>query len=627
MNAAPPPHLWPALTAMRGGDLPTARREAEQAARQHPGDPIAHHLAGVLCCQAGDLPAGVSHLEHALRLAPQAQDVRLMLARALVDTGQHRRALDLVAEAPSPALAEVAVEAAQAVGDPAAQADALGLLVRARGGGDATLLRAHGHALARAGRLGEAADALIGALQQTPGDVDLRAELAALLADLDDHQGALAAFADAATLAPARADFRIGQGRALTRLRRFEEASEIYAAVVDADPGNLIAVRECGVLLERVGRIADLPALLVQAEAGGIAPADLSLLRAMLALENGDLPLARTLANAATDDDPVKRFRLLSKIEEKAGDIRAAFEASAAMNAAVPDRALWLARGAEARAEIRRLAAALTSSPPPTPSDRPGERRSPAFIVGFPRSGTTLLDTILMGHPDVAVLEEEPMLEAAKEVVGDLADLWLRTPEEIAEARAAYFRALDERLDPAFSGLVVDKMPFNMLGAGLILRLFPDARFVFAQRHPCDVVVSGFMQSFRLNAGMASFLDIRDAADLYDAAMSLWTASRERLPLTVHDLVYEQLVQDVESQLRPLVAFLGLDWDPALLDHRRTAAKRGMIITPSYDQVTKPITARAAGRWRKLAAELEPALPLLAPWVERLGYEPIGDRS
>jgi hypothetical protein len=392
-------------------------------------------------------------------------------------------------------------------------------------------------------------------------------------------------------------------------------------------PSNLVAVREYGVLLERIGRIADLPELLRQAEAAGIKSADLSLLRAMLALENDNVPGARTLANAAADDDPVKRYRLLAKIEEKAGDFRAAFAASAAMNAAVPDRAVWLTRGAEGRAEIRRLSAALTSSPPPTLSDRPGERRSPAFIVGFPRSGTTLLDTILMGHPEVAVLEEEPMLEAAKEVVGDLADLWQRTPEEIARARAAYFRALDERLDPAFPGLVVDKMPFNMLGAGLILRLFPDARFVFAQRHPCDVVVSGFMQSFRLNAGMASFLDIRDAADLYDAAMSLWTASRERLPLAVHDLVYEQLVQDVEGQLRPLVAFLGLDWDPALLEHRRTAEKRGMIITPSYDQVTKPITARAAGRWRKLAVELEPALPLLAPWVERLGYEPIGDKS
>ncbi len=627
MNAVPPPHLQPALIAMRGGNLAAARQLAEQAAEQHPGDSVAHHLAGVLCCQTGDLPAGAAHLQRSLALRPQADDVRLMLARALVDTGQHRRAIDLVAEAPSPALAEVAVQAAQAVGDAAAEANALGLMVRFSGGGDSALLRAHGHALARAGRLGEAADALIGAVQKAPGDVDLRAELAALLADLDDPDGALAAFTDAATLAPDRAEYRIGQGRALTRLRRFEEAAEVYAAVVAEEPRNLVAVREYGVLLERIGRVGELPALLQQAAAAGIEAADLSLLRAMIALENGDLPDARTLANAASDDDPVKRFRLLAKIEEKAGDVQAAFAASVAMNAAVPDRSLWLARGAEARAEIRRLTAALAASPPRAFSDRLGERRSPAFIVGFPRSGTTLLDTILMGHPEVAVLEEEPMLEAAKEVIGDLADLWQRSPDEIAQARDAYFRALDERLDPAFAGLVVDKMPFNMLGAGLILRMFPDARFVFAQRHPCDVVVSGFMQSFRLNAGMASFLDIRDAADLYDAAMGLWTTSRDCLPLAVHDLVYEDLVKDVEGQLRPLIAFLGLDWDPALLDHRRTAEQRGMIITPSYDQVTKPITARAAGRWRKLTAELEPALPLLAPWVERLGYEPIGDRS
>jgi len=119
---------------------------------------------------------------------------------------------------------------------------------------------------------------------------------------------------------------------------------------------------------------------------------------------------------------------------------------------------------------------------------------------------------------------------------------------------------------------------------------------------------------------MASFLDLGDAADFYDAAMSLWVASCAALPLTTHVIVYEELVRQPETTLRPLVESLGLGWDAAMLDHQTTARARGPIANPSYNQVTEPLHNQAIGRWRRYEKQLAPVLPILLPWAERLGY-------
>ena len=152
------------------------------------------------------------------------------------------------------------------------------------------------------------------------------------------------------------------------------------------------------------------------------------------------------------------------------------------------------------------------------------------------------------------------------------------------------------------------------------IRMFPDARVIFAQRHPCDVVLSGFMQGFALNDAMACFLDLALAAQFYDTAMGLFWKARELLPLNVRTLVYEELIADPEASLKPIIAFLGLEWRPELLDHRATAIARGAISTPSYDQVVRPLSKTPSGRWRRYREQLEPVLPVLLPWAERLGY-------
>jgi hypothetical protein len=201
-------------------------------------------------------------------------------------------------------------------------------------------------------------------------------------------------------------------------------------------------------------------------------------------------------------------------------------------------------------------------------------------------------------------------------VAGPIAALPTVSMETLKEARAIYFDRLAEHVGPDFAGLAIDKFPLDMASAPLIQAMFPGAPIVFVQRHPCDVVLSGFMQSF----GLVNFSGIADAADYYDALMRIWTASRETMGLSVHDVVYEELVSDPEAVLRPLIAFLGLDWDARILDHRRTARERGTIQTPSYDQVTEPVTTSASGRWKRYRKQLEPILPILLPWAEQLGY-------
>jgi hypothetical protein len=168
--------------------------------------------------------------------------------------------------------------------------------------------------------------------------------------------------------------------------------------------------------------------------------------------------------------------------------------------------------------------------------------------------------------------------------------------------------------------LIVDKYPLNIAHVGFIHRVFPDAKFILALRHPCDCVLSCFMQTFKLNEAMMNFLSLERSAELYAAIMELWSAYRAKLNLNVHVLKYEDLVQDLEGTCKPLISFLGLEWDDNLHNYQKTAAERGSINTPSYDQVVQPLYKQASGRWTSYRKQMEPVLPMLQPWIKAFGY-------
>lgn len=644
-----------ALAAFRRGELGRARALAEAQLAAEQGPPEAHHLLGLIDCRESRIESGIEHLRAALDAQPANPAFRVMLARALIDAARPQEALE-VAEAPaetSPAaiaLWHARAEAAQTAGNHSVAAEAWKVMCAVRpedwrswanygealagleqweeaasafrrawtfNPNELPIQQNLAAALTKAGFYAEAADQLRHMLDSGPDDAGIRLTLSRLLADLGRQEESLTELDKAARLAVGKTA-SAGDDAALVRIA----LPHRVAGSEPPTPAEMRSLRELALLLERTNRMDALQTLLADAEGLGIQREQLGYPAAAVALRDGDAAEARRLLELESrETDPVRWHRLMAKILDALGDTQGAFDAAVTMNRSVQDFDSWVRKGAEYRRRLRGLAETVTAkwASRLRPLE-PGQRRSPAFLVGFPRSGTTLLDTFLMGHPGTQVLEEFHMLGAAETKLGNVAHLPDRSPEQLEQARRAYFAELDRHVDRDFPGLVVDKLPLNMLGIPVIHSLFPDARIIFAQRHPCDCVLSGFMQSFTLNDAMACFLTIEGSAELYDAAMSLFSASRDALPVAVHDLVYEELVADPEAALQPLIRFLGLEWRPELLDHRSTAKARGAIITPSYDQVVQPLSKVPSGRWRRYEAQLEPALPLLLPWARRLGY-------
>ena len=653
------PDLAQALAAFQRGDLDEAQGLAEQGAASGPS-PELDHLLGLIHCRRGDPGAGVEHLRRALESEPGNAAYRLILSRALVDSGRAAEALAMPRPEhgdtpPGLALWRARAEAADAAGDPQSAREAWQIVAAARPSdwrawnnlgnalaalsewepaadalnraaelnpAEAPIRRNLALALTRLERFEDSAEQLGLAVQLDPGHLDTGLTLAALLADLSRHEDALAQLEQASALAPGSAKIAIARGRSLVALTAFDQAEQAYGAAIAASPGDRTAFHELGLLLERTNRMDSLIDLLDRASGAGLGPEQLGYLFAAVALREGRADEARRLlSTVSAESDPVRWHRLMAKIADALGDSAIAFASAEAMNRATEGYDDWRGRGAEYRQRLRHLATIITPEwAAALPQLPPAGRRSPAFLVGFPRSGTTLLDTFLMGHPDTAVLEEVHMLSEAEQIIGRLPELPNCPVATLEHARQAYFAELERHVDPSFAGLVVDKLPLNMLGLPLIHTLFPDAPIIFAQRHPCDAVLSAFMQSFILNEAMACFLDLADAADLYDAVMDVWSRNRELIPSRVHVLVYEELVTDPEAALRPLVGFLDLEWRSELLDHRSTARRRGAIVTASYDQVTQPLDTRPSGRWRRYEQLMGPVLRVLLPWADRLGY-------
>ncbi len=647
-----------ALDAFRNGDVDRAQKLAEAAVKAGPSAEW-QHLLGLIHCRLGDSARGLENLRAAAEAEPRNAAFQVMLARALVDSG---RAADVLALAEPPpittaallALWQVRGEAADAAGECAASAVAWGTVAAAAptdwrahanlgnalaaqdrweeaaeafsraaslNPDDAELRRKAGAALAQAARLDQAVDHFRAAVEIDPSDVDTRLLLARALAGLEMHQEALGELATVRSRQPGLAGLDLAIAGSELALMRVEAAGEAFERALAKAPRDIETLDKAGAYFERTNQLGRLNTLLTSAEAAGIPREALALLWASRERREGRLQSAlELLLGTGADDDPVRWCRLRSKIADSQGDAAEAFQAAGKMNRATKDYDGWRSRAAAQRRRLRELATAITPEWAAALPQLPLEGRTPAFLVGFPRSGTTLVDTFLMGHPNTAVLEERPALIQAGNVVGALADLPNASAKTLQDARSAYFSGIEADVGPGFPGLVIDKQPLNMTMAPLIHCLFQDAAILFAQRHPCDAVLSGFLQGFVPSTSMANFLDIGDAADFYDAAMSVWAASVDALPLKVASIVYEDLVADPEAELRPAVTFLGLQWDDRLLDHQATAKSRGMIKTASYDQVVAPLTTSASGRWKRYEKQLEPVLPILMPWAERLGY-------
>ena len=248
------------------------------------------------------------------------------------------------------------------------------------------------------------------------------------------------------------------------------------------------------------------------------------------------------------------------------------------------------------------------------------------FLMGYPRSGTTLVENILASLPGVFALEERPTLARVdadhilgppETVAAGVARFAALAPDQLDTYRRAYWHGVAESGMPAGTAAFVDMDPLKGTRLPFIARLFPDARILVMRRDPRDVVWSCFRTNFAMGSGTLEYTTLDRAARHYAALMGLMDHAFAILPVQVHAVAYHRLVRDFDAETRAMCAFAGLEWNESVRRFDRTAAQRGTS-TASVGQVRRGLYD-GTGQWRPYARYLEPVLPILQPWIDRFG--------
>jgi hypothetical protein len=255
---------------------------------------------------------------------------------------------------------------------------------------------------------------------------------------------------------------------------------------------------------------------------------------------------------------------------------------------------------------------------------RSSSLRGHVFVVGFPRSGTTLLGQVLGSHPDVVTVDERELLADAAFAFGrdreGLARLAEVSEAELEAYRALYWRRVAQVGVEIEGKVLVDKLPMNILALPLIAKLFPNAKIVTARRDPRDVVLSCLRRRFVIGPSTMEFLTLEGASRLYDLVMRLDILFERHLNLRRRVHVHERLIETFGGETRALCEFLDLPWRTEMEDFADRARSSG-VATPSAPQIVRGVNADGVGVWRRYAAEIRPVLPQLEPWAIRFGYE------
>lgn len=432
-------------------------------------------------------------------------------------------------------------------------------------------LLAKGAKLYGAGQSAAAAEVYRQALKAAPGDPTVRLRLALAIwhgenrgEEALDEVRALAATYPQASVHGAEALI-------LNSMGRFGEAAGAARRAVTADPRHTSAWRDLATAAPETQAAtldAELEALL--------AAPDLT------ATQRRDLHAAR------------------ATVLHKAGDEDRAFTQTECANGYAPRR--WdVDREAGMIAGLRRAFTAdlMASRFAAGPSDR-----RMVFILGMPRSGTTLLERMLTAHPAIASAGETP-------IVGNLWTQYRRqagdaalTGEHLSAMGRAYMQGIAQR-SPAKAARVIDKMPANYLYLPLIRLMLPDATVIHMRRHPLDTCLSCYEASFAFGLDYATGqVSLGAAYRMYADLMAHWTGP---VGVAVREVRYEALVAEPEAVLRPLLAAIGLDWDPACL----TPADGGIIKTASSVTARGRVSTASVGRWHRFADRLQPLIEVL----------------
>lgn len=613
-------HLGEACRAAgRHGDAVAAYREAIAA---DPKMADAHFGLGTALVDAGAPAEAVTALRRAVELSPKDVEARNNLGNALAATGESEAALAAYREALrlAPGYVDAGVNLAMTLIEQGEDHDALVLLRRAV---EAEPRRPEpwreiGKLLLRLERADEACAAYRKVVELRPNSVDAHLDLARALLAAEWTAEAVETLRGALRRKPDNAMARGLLGRCLLRMGRSQEAlphHERAAALMPDDPEPHF---EMGICLETLGRFDEAARAHERAIALrpdlGVAHYNLAMVRGKSASNEYREQLESLLArDDLAANDRINIAFAQGRLLDGAGEHDAAFKRYHEANSLRFARQPFDAASHEEL--IDRIVATCDEAFFAGRAGYGRESRRPVFIVGMPRSGSTLLEQILASHSDIhgagelnhvrAVVRRLPAILGTETPYPEcLREL---TPELSASLADDYLAELLRHDETA--ARVADKMLGNYMRLGLIAQLFPNAVVVHCRRDPMDTCVSCYFQHF--DQGLRFTYDLESLGFVYRCYRRLMTHWERVLPMSVIDIDYEALVGDPEAQVRRVLDACGLPWDPACLSFHDTARS---VATASVWQVRQPLYKSSVERWRRYEAHLAPLIDALGEY-------------
>lgn len=571
-----------AAALAQAGRLDDAFKIYRAILKKDPGNEQARYRSAVVELMRGRFQEGAKLLRVCLRTQPDNPDILYSLGRACLSLGAYEEATTHLARA---------IDAAP---DRADIRSALG---------DAHFLQ---------GDLEPALKIYQAASNLAPGDLRIKVNMANAYSRLGDYGKALTMIETARELAPDRPEIAFAHASALRANGDLQAARDIVDSLLAKTPNDIALIAFKAEILDRSGESSAAAALVAPLLDQNPVPHTLARACGQIAIngQHDELPADRVAAllEKALRVPGLHRFErrgllfMQAALLQKQGKPAEAFAAGAQANAAAGiayDRELVNERFDRLRntfslARLTRLSRSTVTDP------------TPLFIVGMPRSGTTLVEQILDSHPDVAGGGELGGIPgAARTLPGYPDDLEGLSTEDLNAMARDYLAMLRDISGTA--RFVTDKMPINAEHLGFIWQLFPQARVIHCQRHPLAIGLSCFFQNFRTGNEFTFSLD--GFAHYYRHHHDLMQHWKATLNLPIHDLRYEHMVAQPRESIERLLEFCDLPWDDACLAFDRN---QRFVDTLSYAQVRQPLTDEPAARHQKYAQELMPLAEALA---------------
>ena len=490
-----------------------------------------------------------------------------------------------------------------------------------------------GVALKSKGNPEAAIDSYKQALKIKPNYAEAYYNMGNALKNKGNPEAAIDSYKQALKIKPDYAEAYYNMGVALTNKDDLEGAIDSYKQALKIKPDYIGVYSNTCEAYEKSNKLAELSEVISRAKAElKEFTDDLLLYEALYYFRSNNYEHSEKLISLVNIDQlnlirRPKFLQLKAKLHHYQKNYKSAFNSFAEMNHSVINSSDY--KGNEAQVffdELLNRSQQLKNivETPYSQSLTELSIDTPTFLIGFPRSGTTLLDTILRTHSKIDVIEEKDMLSKAQLHLGNklsIVDIENLTNVELANAKEIYFKEMEKFVSTKSGGCVIDKLPLNIIDVPIIHKLFPTAKFILVLRHPLDSILSCWMQLFRLNPAMSNMVELDRIVDFYGEAMTILELSEKRYSLNVHRIRYEDLVLDMKSEVSNLLRFIELDWENELENYQETAMRRGIISTPSYSQVIEPLYKTASYRWEKYRKSLEKYFVKIEKWTTKFGYE------